>query len=1003
MNAVKQWTDSILGHVIFGLKHARGIAQVFERQLNNVAQGQVARGRRFSRSATSQFEMLEARCLLAATTPLISISDVQTVEGDTGSTRVALDVTLDQISVAPVTVSYLLRSGSAIRSVDIRPISGSLTIPAGSLTGQIVTSTIADTLDELNETATVTLSNAQGGLISKAVGTITILDDDLPPTVSVANVTVTEGQSATLTLTLSRVSGLPVTVRYRTLDRTAIAPLDFTAATGSLVIPAGAKSATLNLLSLQDTVDEPLEAFTFLYNTSVGRPNQSSVVIILDDDLPALTIEDVTVKEADRGVLVQVFVTASSVSSVPITVNFATNDDTAVSGTDYQALTGIITLPAGGIRTAITFNILDDSLYEAMEMFRVVLSAPVHATLAKANGTIQITDNDLMPYASISNAVTTEGDSGDVAVVSLNTIAGVPVTIRYSTLAYTSTAGVDFISDAGTITIPAGQLSASIPLRTIEDTRSEPDESFRMLLTNPVGATLARQANIVVIKDDDTTKLPLFEPSDMVYLGAFQVPAGDVGSATFEFGGNALTFNPANNSLFMAAGVNHGLHVAEVSIPNVLSNGTTLAGMTVANVLQPFVDLGRLLKTDASGATVAPVLDYENLTLGGLIVAGGGLTGGMYMGYTGAEPELSKNSHFRTSSLNLATLTAADVEGLIDVRRKVDATDARIRGGYMAEVPLIWRQYINATHVTGAAGQNRIQFSSSGPALFGIDAAKPKGSSASALVSYPSGHVLQWSNSISEGPKRIFNGTTKVDGVAFVPGTRSVIFIGSNGLSSIGYGDGALFNDQARPYSGYHSQNGVYAYQIWAYDIDDFMAVRNGTKASWALRPTSVLNFDLPIPEASKYLGGVAFDAATNRLYVSQKEAGPSDTPVIHVYQLGRQTAATSTPAAQSSTITNAMVSVTPTASSSVFTSEKNSTSISSTAISAPLTSVAKASPSPATSTNSVTTVKLATASLAKSASSSTLPAAESSQAQSSYQAMDVVFASLAVDLNVLN
>jgi len=138
-----------------------------------------------------------------------------------------------------------------------------------------------------------------------------------------------------------------------------------------------------------------------LYNTSVGRPNQSSAVIILDDDLPALTIEDVTVKEVDRGVLVQVFVTASSVSSVPISVNFATSDDTAVSGTDYQALTAIITSPAGGIRTSITFNILDDSLYEAMEMFRVVLSAPVHATLAKANGTIQITDNDLMPYSMI--------------------------------------------------------------------------------------------------------------------------------------------------------------------------------------------------------------------------------------------------------------------------------------------------------------------------------------------------------------------------------------------------------------------------------------------------------------------------------------------------------------------------------------------------------------------------------------------------------------------------
>ena len=1005
MNTVKKWTVSILQFAYASLDRAGGLINSFVQQLRQIHDRRPTHSRRFLKSANRQLEALEPRCLLTSATPLISISDVQVVEGNTGSPRVALDVTLNSVSSAPVTVTYTLGSGSAMSTVDIRPVSGTLTIPAGSLRGQIVTTIVTDTMDERDETATVTLSSPRGGLLSKAVGTITILDDDSPPTVSMANVTVTEGQSAKVNLTLSQVSGLPVTVSYRTDSRTATASMDFTPASGSVVIPAGARSASINVVTLQDLVDEPDETLVFFFSAAgnTTKTEQQANITILDDDVPALTIGDVTVKETTNGVLVQLIVTATSTSRSPITATFKTVNNTAGSGIDYRAAVGSIKIPAGSTTARISINVLDDSIYELVELFQVVLSAPVNATLAKSVSKIRITDNDPLPFASTTNAVTNEGDSGNVAVVSLNTVSGVPVTLKYSTLEHTATAGVDFTSDTGTITIPAGQLTAGIPIRTIEDAQREPNESFKIVLSSPTGAILSSTTGIITIIDDDTTRLPLFASGDMVYLGAFQVPTGQAGSSTFEYGGKALTYNPARNSLFMAANVNDGLHVSEVSIPAVLANGKSLSSMPVASVLQPFVDLGRLLTIDASGNAITPTLDYENLSIGGLLVAGGGLTGGMYMGYTGAEPENSRNSHFRTSSLNLATLTASNVQGLIDVRHSADAVDSRIRGGYMAEVPEMWRPYIGSQYVTGAAGQNRIQFSSSGPALFGFDAVNPKGSSASALVSYPSGHALQWSNSISEGPKRIFNGTTKVDGVAFVPGTRSVIFIGSNGLSSIGYGDGALFNDQARPYSGYHSQNGVYAYQIWAYDIDDFMAVRNGTKASWDLRPTSVLNFDLPIPEASKYLGGVAFDAATNRLYVSQNEAGPSDTPVIHVYQLGRQTAATSTPAAQRSTITNATVSVTPTASSSVFTSEKNSTSISSTAISAPLASVAKASPSPATSKNSVTTVKLATASLAKSASSSTLPAAESSQAQSSYQAMDVVFASLAVDLNVLN
>lgn len=981
-----------------GYECACGLTDTLLKQLRRSNSGRLNHSRRFIRSASGQPESLEARCLLTVATPLISIGDAQVVEGDTGNNRVTLEVKLNAVSEVPVTVTYTLESGSALIGVDIQRATGRLTIPAGSLRGQIVTYTIADTTDEPNETATVRLSSPQGALLSKAVGTITILDDDLPPTVNVANVTVTEGQSAKFTLTLSQVSGLPVTVRYRTVSRTATAATDFTPVFGRIVIPAGATSATIDVQTLQDTVDEPSETFSFLYNTSSVLPNRAALATILDDDPPALTIKDVSVREAEKGVLVQVLVTASSASPTPITATFATRNGTAVAGNDYRAASGLITLPAGSTRAFITLRILDDNLWEATAHFKVVLSNPVNATLARAVGIVHITDNDPMPFASIANAVTTEGDSGDVAVVSLSRVAGSPITISYATSAFTATAGVDFINESGTITIPAGQLTAGIRLRTIEDTRSEPDESFRILLSNSVGATLLNATGIITIKDDDTVKLPLFEPSDMVHLGAFQVPAGQWGSASFGYGGNAITFNRANNSLFMAADVNVGLHVSEVAIPNVLSDGASLIGMPVASVIQPFVNLGRLLTTDASGRAVSPVMNYENLNLGGLIVAGGGLTGGMYMGYTGAEPQFSRNSHFRTNRLSLSALTAADVQGLINIRRNVNAADARIRGGYMAEVPAMWRPYLNATHVTGAAGQNRIQFSSGGPALFGFNAVNPKGTSPAALLSYPSGRALQWSDSFAEGPRTIFNGTTKVDGVAFVPGTRSVIFLGSNGLSNIGYGDGSQFNDRARPYSGYHSQNGVYAYQIWAYDIDDFMAVRNGTKAPWDLRPTSVVNFDLPIVETAKYLGGVAFDAATNRLYVSQKLAGVDATPVIHVYQLGRQTAGTNT--------ISAMNSKTAPVTGSPSTSGRLSGTTTAPAVSSPaftpVVTSFSVSASASTTAISPATAKVPANAARRLSIASSSSADASFQALSSAQSIDMIFASLAVDLSVL-
>src|SRR5439155_5482788 len=87
----------------------------------------------------------------------------------------------------------------------------------------------------------------------------------------------------------------------------------------------------------------------------------------------------------------------------------------------------------------------------------------------------------------------------------------------------------------------------------------------------------------------------------------------------------------------------------------------------------------------------------------------------------------------------------------------------------------------------------------------------------------------------------------------------------------------------------WHSQNGDYAYEVWAYNVDDLIAVKNGQKQPWQIKPYATWNFDFPITEGSKHIGGVAYDPASGRIYVSQQggdRAGGAWMPLIQVYQL---------------------------------------------------------------------------------------------------------------------
>ena len=215
----------------------------------------------------------------AAPTPSVTITDVTVTEGTGGPATASFT-----IAVAPppkpcctLQVSWATAPGSASSPSDFTSASGTVSLTK-SVTSRVVSVPIVgDAIDEPNETFVVNLSNLVGvpGTISDAQGIGTIVDNDAPPTLTVNDVSVTEGNAgsttATFTVTLSAASGQAVTVDWATSAGTATAGTDYVTASGSRTIAAGATTATIAITVNGDTLDEFNETFGVTFSNPAER------------------------------------------------------------------------------------------------------------------------------------------------------------------------------------------------------------------------------------------------------------------------------------------------------------------------------------------------------------------------------------------------------------------------------------------------------------------------------------------------------------------------------------------------------------------------------------------------------------------------------------------------------------------------------------------------------------------------------------------------------------
>jgi|KBSMisStaDraftv2_1062788.scaffolds.fasta_scaffold00741_12 hypothetical protein len=369
------------------------------------------------------------------------------------------------------------------------------------------------------------------------------------------------------------------------------------------------------------------------------------------------------------------------------------------------------------------------------------------------------------------------------------------------------------------------------------------------------------------------TTLPLVQQSDIAYVGAFALPNWDngakYGTSFFEYGGHALTFfkdSSGRRTLYMEGHAQYPGNIGQIEIPATLGTGSSLP---TAKVLQNFVSVGGA--PDAGSCAGNPSFVYGMLGFGGrLIIADACSYGG------------SQTTSHGVGSLTLSSLGFKGWYSFSGAK-----ATPRALAGPMTLIPSEWQSAFGGPAFTGNCCISVTNSTSAGPALTVFDPADVGVANpipGKTVLYYPLTNPVCGAMHCEEKQSSVYNLTTVYGGAAFPSGTRSVLFIMAHGTGSYCYGSASDCGNDTALYDvkGPHAQ--PYRYQILAYDANDLIAVKNGSKQTYDPKPygTFVLS-GMPNSDDDK-IKGAAFDQETGRLYIAQNY---SEQPRIEVYQIG--------------------------------------------------------------------------------------------------------------------
>ncbi|MFL6335290.1 MAG: Calx-beta domain-containing protein [Pyrinomonadaceae bacterium] len=326
-----------------------------------------------------------------------------------GAGDATITVTRTDGSAGAVSVTFAAADGTAVAGADYTAAANfTVTFAGGDTAPKIVNVPVTDDLlDEPDETVNLTLSNPTGGATlvgSPATATLTITDNDPVPSLSVSDVTVTEGDAgrtpADFVVSLSGASGKTVSVMYSVGGGTASGNGDdFTPTFGTLTFAPGETSKTVTVPIRGDARFEPDETvyFDLSFPTNATVSDARGVGTILNDDSAAtksVQFSDYQFQTGEGPYPTTITLYRVGDLSAEASVDYSTSDGTATDRGDYTSVFGRVTFPAGSDFAHFDVFVTDDRFHEGDETFTLTLSNPAGVTLGAGSTTTLVIARD---------------------------------------------------------------------------------------------------------------------------------------------------------------------------------------------------------------------------------------------------------------------------------------------------------------------------------------------------------------------------------------------------------------------------------------------------------------------------------------------------------------------------------------------------------------------------------------------------------------------------------
>ncbi len=412
------------------------------------------------------------------------------------------------------------------------------------VSGKLVTKLTArlDETSEGDETFRATLHPPLGGFPAgrgitfinggTAIGTI---KDPVPAAISIGDAEADEGEVLRFPVTISKALHLRAQLSWTATDDTALVSDYLTRSSGTIIIPSGQTSATIEVHTRQDRLSEPVETFIVTLSWYYGRPDEPAVIAddtatgTVHNEDAAIAIGDAAAREGDA---ITFTVRLDQPVSKDVTLRWVTADDPgataatpqaqgtgATAGTDYTVQSaGSLTIAAGQSLGTIAVQTTDDDDDEADETFRVILSEPTGSGLtltladAEALGTIR---NDDAASISIADTRTQEGESLTFTV-SLGEPWTSDVAVNWSLRDDTAATPADYpANQSGSFVIKVGAVTGMFTVTTTEDRVAEGDETLKAVITVPDARPWPHRLRVTdaealgTIVDDDTATVSI--------------------------------------------------------------------------------------------------------------------------------------------------------------------------------------------------------------------------------------------------------------------------------------------------------------------------------------------------------------------------------------------------------------------------------------------------------------------------------------------------------------